>query len=179
MNKVFLYRLFKGSKILFLFAVVFISCYGIVLRKQMDMLLFPINSMFSDVKTQDFSTTTYALKLNGDVVKITDDSYLKKDFSENSLQIFSKWIKANSKDLMTDLLEREIKDSARRIFFLKNLTPPKNTIQTWPAWFVKFHHLQTRLGDNIEIWEYRFDLINNNFILKDSSLITKQFIVNE
>ena len=179
MRRLFLYRLFKESKIFFFFATLFILGYAIVLRKQMDMLLFPINNMFSNNTDIDFSTSTYAVKFNGNIVKITDDLYLKKDFSENSLQIFSKWIKADEKDLMTNLLERRIMDSAKRIAYLNKLTSPKNTVRTWPVWFVKFHHVKTRVGDKIEIWEYKFDLINNNFILKDSLLITKQFIINE
>lgn len=179
MTKIFLYRLYKESKIFFLFAVIFILTYIIVLRKQMDMLIFPINSMFSNNTATDFSTTTYAVKLNGNIIRITDDFYVKKDFSENSLQIFSKWVKAGGKDLMTGLLERRVIDSLKRKTFLKNLTPPKGTLQTWPVWFVNFHHLQTREGDNIEIWEYRFDLIQNNFILRDSSLITKQTVIYE
>ena len=177
MTKIFLYRLYKESKIFFLFALIFILAYIIVLRKQMDMLIFPINSMFSNNSAKNFSTTTYAVKLNSNIIRITDDLYLKKDFSENSLQIFSKWVKADGKDLMTGLLERKISDSLKRVPYLKNLTPPKSTLQTWPVWFVNFHHLQIRVGDNIEIWEYRFDLIKNNFILKDSSLITRQTVI--
>lgn len=145
----------------------------------MDMLFFPINNMYSDNRVTDFSTTTYAVKLNSKLVQITNDPYLKKDFSENSLQIFSKWIKADGKDFMTELLERKIIDSVKRISYVNKLTPPKTTIQTWPVWFLSFHNIKTRVGDNIEIWQYRFDLIDNHFILKDSSLITKQTVIHE
>ena len=95
MNKIFLYKLFKESKIFFLFAVIFISGYAIVLNKQMDMLVFPHNSMFAKNTSHESVTTTFAVKLNGKLIKITDDLYIKKDFSENSLQVFSKWIKAD------------------------------------------------------------------------------------
>ena len=179
MNKIFLYRLFKEAKIFFLFAVLFILAYFIVLRKQMDMLLFPINNMFSINNAQDFSTTTCGLKLNANVVKITDDPYLKKDFSENSLQVFSKWIKAGGKDLMTGLVEKRITDTVSRNKYLKKLTPPKSTIYTWPVWFVKFHNLPIIAGDKIEIWEYKFYLKQNDFVLKDSSLIIKQTVTDE
>ena len=179
MRKIFLYRLYKESKIFFLFAVFFILAYVIVLSKQMDMLFFPINSMYSKSKAQDYLSTTYAVKLNGNIIKITDDFYLKKDFSENSLLSFSKWIKSGGKDLMTELLEKKIIDSLKRNPFLQNLTPPKSTLQTWPVWFVKFHNLQIKIGDDIEIWEYRYDLLNQNFILKDSLLITKQTVIYE
>ena len=179
MKKLFLYKLFKESKIFFLFTVAFILGYAIVLSKQMDMLIFPINSMFSNTTAKDFSTSTYALKLNGKLVKITADPYLKKDFSENSLQVFSKWIKADRKDFMTELLERKIADSTKRISFLNKLTPPKQTVETWPIWFLKFHHIKINAGDNIEIWEYSFNLKKNQFALKDSSLITKQIVINE
>lgn len=145
----------------------------------MDMLFFPLNSMFSKNATKDFSTFTYALKLNGNIVKITDDFYLKKDFSENSLQLFSKWIKAHENDFMTNFLERKIADPVRRNSYLKKLTPPKNTIYTWPVWFVKFHKLSINLGDNLEIWEYHFELNGNTLIIRDSTLITKQIVTNE
>ena len=179
MTKIFLYRLFNESKIFFLFTVAFILGYAIVLSKQMDMLIFPINSMFSNTTAKDFSTSTYAVKLNGKLIKITEDLYLKKDFSENSLQVFSKWIKADRKDLMKQLLERRIADSTKRILLLTNLTPPKETVQTWPIWFLKFNHIEINTGDNIEIWEYNFDLEKNQFALKDSALITKQIVINE
>lgn len=179
MNKIFLYRLFKESKFFFIFAVLFILAYVIVLRKQMDMLFFPINSMFSNNSSKDLSTSTYAVKLNSKIVKITDDLYLKKDFSENSLQVFSKWVKGGGKDLMTGLLERKISDSVKRQPYLNKLTPPKTTIETWPVWFVKFHHLPVKMGDNIEIWEYKFDLVYKKFVLIDSSLITKQTVIYE
>ena len=179
MKKIFLYKLFKESKIFFLFTVAFILGYAIVLSKQMDMLIFPINSMFSNTTAKDFSTSTYAVKLNGKLTKITEDPYLKKDFSENSLQVFSKWIKADRKDLITELIKRKITDSTKRILFLTKLTPPKQTVETWPIWFLKFHHIKINAGDNIEIWEYRFNLKKNLFALKDSSLITKQIVINE
>lgn len=179
MNKFFLYRLFKESKIFFLFSIFFMLGYAVALSKQMDMLFFPLNSMFSDNTMTGFSTTTYAVKLNGKVVKITDDMYLKKDFSEGTLQVFSKWIKADTKDFMTELLKRKIIDSVKRKAYLDKLTPPKTTAQTWPIWFLSFHHIKINLGDNIAIWQYRFDLINKHFILKDSSLITKQTVIHE
>ena len=179
MKKIFLYKLFKESKIFFLFTVAFILGYAIVLSKQMDMLIFPINSMYSSTTAKDFSTSTYAVKLNGKLIKITEDPYLKKDFSENSLQVFSKWIKADRKDLITQLLERRIADSTKRILLLTKLTPPKETVQTWPIWFLKFNHIEINTGDNIEIWEYNFDLEKNQFALKDSALITKQIVINE
>ena len=143
------------------------------------MLFFPLNSMFSDKKNENFSSTTFAVKLNGKLVKITHDPYLKKDFSEGSLQIFSRWVKSGCKDFMRELLDRKILDSVKRLSYSKKLTPAKNTIQTWPIWFLNFHHIKTKLGDNIEIWQFEFDLNNNNFILKDSSLVTKQTVIYE
>ena len=179
MKKIFLYRLFKESKKFFGFAIIFIAGYAIVFCKQMDMLVFPINSMFSNNTAKDFSTITYAVKLNGNIVKITEDPYLKKDFSENSSQVFSKWITADGKDLMTGLLEKRIKDSSKRKIFLSKLTPALNTTQTWPVWFLKFHNLKIEKGDNIEIWKYKFKFEKNQFQLSDSSLIIKQTVINE
>ena len=179
MKKIFLYRLFHESKIFFPFAVAFILAYAVVLNKQMDMLLFPINSMFSTNSKQDFSTSTYAVKINGNIVKITNDPYLKKDFSENSLQIFSKWIKADRKNFMSELLKRKIADTTKRNLLFKKLIPPNQTLETWPIWFLNFHNHKINTGDKIEIWEYRFKLEKDNFLLQDSSLITKQAVVNE
>lgn len=143
------------------------------------MLVFPHNCMFSNNTAKDFLTSTYAVKLNGSIVKITDDPYLKKDFSENSLQVFSKWVKADGKVLMTGLLEKRIADSTKRAFFLTRLTPPKEAIQTWPIWFLQFHDIQSKKGDNIEIWEYKFNLIKDRFVIQDPSLVTKQTFINE
>jgi len=145
----------------------------------MDMLFFPLNNMFSNNTAKDFSTFTYALKLNGNIVKITDDFYLKKDFSENSLQLFSKWIIADGNDLMTNLLERKITDSVKRSSYLKKLTPPESTIGTWPVWFVKFHKLPVVVGDEIEVWKYNFHLKEKAFILTDSTLVTEQIVTDE
>ena len=179
MDKFFLYRLFKEAKLFFLFAVLFMLAYAVVLKKQMDMLLFPINNMFSVHNTNDFSTFTYAVKLNGKLVKITDDPYLKKDFSESSLQMFSKWVKSDKKDLITNLINRRIADTITRKKYLKNLVPPTSSINTWPVWFVKFHNLPVKVGDNIEVWEYTFQLKQNKFLLTDSVLVTKQIVTYE
>ena len=179
MNKNFLYRLFKEARFFFLFAVLFILGYSVALYKQMDMLVFPLNNMFSKSNARDFTTTTYAVKLNGKIIHITDDKYLKKDFSENSLQMFCKWIKADGKDIITGVVEKRIKDSVQRIFLLKNLKPPKNTLQTWPGWFIKFHGFPITEGDEITIWEYRFSLQKDHFILRDSSLVIKQSVAKE
>ena len=179
MNNIFLYRLFKESKIFFLFAVIFISGYAIVLNKQIDMLVFPHNSMFAKNTSPKSVTTTFAVKLNGKLIKITDDLYIKKDFSENSLQVFSKWIKADGKDLMTNLLNKRIADSTKRNLYLQKLTSPQSAVYTWPIWFLKFHSVKVIKGDKIEIWSYEYKLANKNLILQDSSLITNQTVFND
>ena len=179
MQKIFLYRLFKDAKFFFVFALLFITVYAVVLRKQMDMLVFPINNMFSTSNVKDFRTFTYAVKLNGNIIKITDDPILKKDFSENSLQIFSRWLQADGKDLMTDFLDRKISDSARKRNYLNRLTPPKATIITWPAWFASFHHLKLTSGDSIEVWQYNFDFKESDFVMTDSLLVIKENVGDE
>lgn len=179
MQRIFLYRLFKKARLFFLFAMLFILSYVVVLYKQMDMLLFPINSMFSATAAKDFSTFTYALKLNDSIVKITDEPYVKKDFSENALQNFSKWIMADRADLMTSLIDRRISDSTKRKYYLKKLTAPENTLRTWPVWFAQFNHVPVTAGDKIEIWKYLFYFNENKFVLTDSLLITQQTVANE
>ena len=135
--------------------------------------------MFTEENKSALSTSTFAVKVNNNIVKITDDAYLKKDFSENSLQTFAKWIITDRKDFMSNLLERKFVNTAQRTFYTNYLTPPQNTLSTWPVWFVKFHDVQIEVGDAIEIWQYNFVISNNTLVLKDSFLINKQNAINE
>jgi hypothetical protein len=151
--------------------------YCVTLYKQMDMLFFPLNHMFSQSNAA-IEPTTYAIKVNNNPIKITNKLYWKKDFSENTLAQYAQWVSNGHTNFMSQYLFQKISDSNKRSHFLKLLTPDISVKESWPKWYIQFNNNKCVKADSISIWKYTFIGAKNSFLLHDSILIYK-FLVNE
>lgn len=173
MKQIFLFRLFRHSKLAFFLTVAFVILYVITFCKKMDMVFFPYNSMY----TIDFSgttgSTTYGMKINGTLVKITGQPYWKKDFLETSMNGFCRFVKNGNKVFMEDYINHKFSGGQTKRYLLNTLVPPRSATGEWPSWYGQFAGYEVPRNAVIEILEYQFALKDDKLTLKDSTVIYK------
>ena len=172
MNRIYIYRLFRHSKMAFAFVVIFLFIYAVVFFKNMDMIFFPYNNMFAD-KTAEIRPAAYAVKANGKLIKITTQPYWKKDFLEASLASYCKYKKRGNALFLDDYLSSHTHNIYNSGFFLKRLTPEKKDADRWPLWFIHFAGYKTKPGVAVELIEYNFIYKSDDAFLNDSATIYK------
>ena len=179
MSNFFLIKVYRSNKIFFYFIISFLFLYSISFSKKMDMLFFPYNNMFAEKGQFTNSSQTTALKINGILIPITSDFYLKKDFSEISMFNFGKWVDNDSKDFMFRyLVQKKIPLDIKNIL-IKNLTSPLYAKYTWPIWNAEFHNITIRVNDTLSVWRYNLKIINNEMVVSDSSILLNYSIKDE
>ena len=171
MKHLFLYRLFQHSKTAFAFIILFVIGYTIVFTKKMDMLFYPYNSMFSIDFTKDYTATTYAVRINGDPVKITDRLYWKKDFLEESITNYCKYLQYQRNVFLDDYLHTKIADSSTRSFFLQRLTPERKAAKKWPYWYCSFAGYAVPQNATIALMKYTFSFSEGKALITNSASI--------
>ena len=176
MKQLFLYRLFKHSRTGFVLIALFLICYATSFYKKMDMIFFPYNSMYTIDFTKTNTTSTYAVKINNNPVKITNHLYWKKDFLETSLNAYCRYIKQDHKVFLDDYIAYKFKNKTVSDFLLNRLVPDKSTTLQWSAWYAHSAGYEVPPGAAIEFMQYDFLLENNNALLKDSLSIHKTII---
>lgn len=171
MKQLFLYRLFKHSLAAFIFIIAFICMFIYFFNKKMDMVLFPYNSMYAVDLNTKYVASTYAFKLNRNLVKITQNPYWKKDFLEASLLSFAKYKQNNDEVYMQQYLQAVIPNKETREVLSNRLSPSKSDVAHWPAWYIRFAGYSVNDPDSIQLLKYDFIIKDNKFILKDSNII--------
>lgn len=172
MKQVFLYRLFKHSKWAFAFVVLFIGWYCVSFSKKMDMIFFPYNSMYAvDARGME-AITTYAMKINGNPVKITHNPYWKKDLLETSLNIYCRYLQHDRNVFLNDYLSYRFSNENVRAFLTERLTPGKTTAAQWPLWFAAAAGYKVPTRASVEFMQYDFVFRDKNALLKDSISIS-------
>jgi hypothetical protein len=172
-NNIFFLKLFKQSKLFCTAVVCFIMLYSAVLYKNMDMLFFPHNSMFSG-NDGKIAPSTYAIKINSQIVPISQKNYLKKDFSETALTNFAKWIENDRHNFISIYINNNVSDIKKRNNLLDVLIPDSTVINSWPTWYAKFCNMPIKKGDVVEIWKYNFSYTGDIIRVQDSILVQKQ-----
>lgn len=173
MQRAFLYRLFRHSKPAFILAVCFILFYAATISKRMDMIFFPYNNMYAIDFSGNSTTGTYALKINGNPVKITGNLYWKKDMLETSLNGYCRYLKHNRKVFLHDYIPTKFNDEQLQHLLLEKLTPDESKAGRWPYWFAGTAGYPLNPGTEIEFMEYRFNLAGGKAVLLDSTSIHK------
>jgi hypothetical protein len=176
MRNIFIYRLFKYSPQACVVVLLFIASYAVVFYKKMDMVFFPYNSMFTIDFTKTSKSVTYAVKLNGQLVKITHQPYWKKDFLETSLYGYCKYISSGRTVFLDGYIKQKFGDEKIRDLLLKNLTAGKEAAMDWPSWYCKFAGYSVPSKSNIELMQYHFSFENNQATITDSISIYKTFL---
>lgn len=168
MKQLYLYRLFKHAPWAFTIIALFIISYAVVFYKKMDMTFFPYNSMYTIDFTKNYTAITYAMKINGEMIKITHRPYWKKDFLETSLSSYSKYISHNRSVFLDDYIHQKFTKEQTRKFLLERLTPDNSASNQWPYWYAHFAGYPIPENALIEIWQYHFRFDNGRTILVDS-----------
>jgi len=173
MKQLFLYRLFKHSKWAFAFIVLFLIFYAISFYKKMDMIFFPYNSMYAIDFTRANTASTYALKINGNPVKITNNLYWKKDLLETSLNAYCRYLKHDNNIFLNYYIVYRFKNKMIRELLLSRLIPGKKEARQWPLWYARTAGYEIPDTTTLEFMQYDFLFCNNKALLKDSTSIYK------
>ena len=171
MKRLFLFRLYKFSRPAFFFVLLFIIFYAVVFYKKMDMVIFPYNNMFALKTSPEISPSTYAMRINGKLVPITDFPYWKKDFLETSLFNFAKFLQQGEKVFLEDYLKAKGYSKWAGGILNDRLLPDKNGAKHWPVWYTDFANQDIKAGDTYEIVRYNFEFTDDNYKLNDSVII--------
>lgn len=137
------------------------------------MLIFPYNAMYTIDFTQKNIASTYAMKIDGSRIEITKEPYWKKDFLETSLYGFGKYIEHDTTVFMNDYLKYRFSNEKLRNILMRGLTPGKNAMLSWPAWYCRFTGHKIPAGATVEIVKYNFSYENKKATLTDSIIVYK------
>lgn len=139
----------------------------------MDATFFPYNSMFTAPLQQKNTASTHAIKINGKRVAITKHLYWKKDFLEETLFNYSKYIQNGEKLFMQTYLDLRIADESNRRFLLRRLCPNAFAMRSWLNWYAGYAGASIEPGSNIELMRYDVRFEKNAAVLTDSVIIYK------
>lgn len=168
MKKIFLYRLLKHSPVAFVLVLLFLGFYTVTFYKKMDMAFFPYNNMYAIDFTNTMASSTYAMKLNGELIKITDNRYWKKDLLETSLYAYARYMLHNRKVFMDDYINYRFHNEQVRDILLKGLTPDTEAAVNWPRWYIRFSGYKIPANASLELMQYNFNYDTGRAVLKDS-----------
>lgn len=153
--------------------VLFMICYTILFYKKMDMVFFPYNSMYTIDFTKSNKAVTYTMKINGNIVKITNQPYWKKDFLETSLAGYCNYILHDRTVFLDNYINQKFRNEQARNILLNRLTPGKTAAINWPRWYARFAGYTIPENAAIELWQYDLSYEKGNAVLTDSLSIYK------
>ena len=142
----------------------------------MDMVFFPYNSMYSVDFSKKNTATTYAMKVNGKLIKITHQPYWKKDLLETSLYGYCKYITHDRTVFLNDYIDRKFSNTQTRNILLKGLTAGKASHISWPHWYARSAGYEFPAGSLIELCQYDFSYVAGEALLTDSISIYKTIL---
>lgn len=171
MDDLFLYKVFKHSRLAFAGLMLFITLQLIFIWKKMDMLTFPFNNMFAMAPDTTSLTATYAIRLNGRLVPITNNLYWKKDFLETSLHAYGKYKEQQEAVYLEQYINSTFEDDHKRNFLLSSLTPDKTAADQWPVWFCEFAGKDVPPKSKLELVKYRLLFDKEKVSTFDSTII--------
>ena len=171
MRQLFLYKVFKHSKLAFIGLMLLISLQLIFIGKKMDMLIFPFNNMFALAPGTTSITATYAIRLNGQLVPITHHLYWKKDFLETSLHTYGKYKEQESTVYLEQYIRSTTAKKQKKKFLLESLTPDRSHANLWPVWFCQFAGVNVPSKSKMELVKYRLLFEEEKVSLYDSTII--------
>lgn len=133
-QQTYCYRLFKHSKLAFIFVGCFVLVYMVLFYKKMDMMPFPYNNMFSQ-QNQETTHTTYFVKLNGKIIPYTSFMYWKKDFLEQSGYKYQEYIGLQQKNYLSNYIAAKSWSPSIKERLEARLCPSKLDFSTWVKWY--------------------------------------------
>lgn len=178
MKRFFLYKLFKSSKPWFIFCVLFVLLYFFFFIKKIDSVFTPYNGMFAFVKTTPNKTTTIAVKLDNRLIPYTKNLWWKKDFFENSIAFYSRYIGNNKQVPLNDYIRQKPYSIGQKEFLYKRLIPDSVDIKFFPGWFIHYAGESASKNSILAFVKYEFSFSNNKLLLTDSTTLFKIKVSN-
>ena len=178
MKSFFLYRLFIVSKLWFVFCIFFILSYLLFFLKKMDSVFTPYNGMFAYVNAAPNKTSTIAIKLDDSLISYTHNLWWRKDFLENSIIIYSRYILHNKQVFLNDYINQKPFSSSQKEFLHKRLTPDSLKVKSYSNWLVTFLGQNPNNNSTLEFVKYDFNFMDEKLFLADSTSLFKIKISN-
>lgn len=178
MKRTFLYKLFKSSKPWFIFCVLFIFLYFFFVTKKMDSVFTPYNGMFAFVNTKPYKTSTIAVKLDNRLMRYTKNLWWKKDFFENSIAFYSRYIVNYKQVPLNDYIKQKPFSIGQKEFLYKRLLPDSIDVKLFPGWLIHYAGESASENSILEFVKYEFSFLNNKLILTDSTTLFKIKVSN-
>ena len=144
----------------------------------MDSVFTPYNGMFAFINKNTYKTSTIAVKLNNTFVPYSNNLWWKKDFFENSISLYSRYI-INSKQVgLFQYINRKSLNTAQKEFLFKRLTPDRCKVKIFPSWLVNYAGQGQNDNSSLEFLKYDFIFLDNKMVLIDSTILFKIKVAN-
>ncbi len=171
LNNWFIIRLYHHSRFAFVIVALYLILYAFFFIKKMDMVVFPYNSMFAIDFSDNNTSETYQLKIDGKAVRFTNKWWWKKDFMETSLKRYA--LLLHDTPYIEKYIAYAYANKSYRELFLNQLKPSTTDKSKWLFWYAKFGNVNLKKGQVFSIWQYRLHF-EKEIISIDSSLIFTQ-----
>lgn len=166
MKNSFFLRLYRHSRAGFIALVIFLILYAIASFKGMDMVLFPLNDMFSKPSTQSGTVMVYAMEKDGRPVRYTGFPYWQKDLMETALQHYAAYLERGQKTSLGVFMEKREYPALLR----KRLEPDAEKAFRWPYWYLSYAG-QAPSPDSLKIKSYQMSCGVSGFRIIDSAVL--------
>jgi hypothetical protein len=153
MKRLFLFKLYHYSKFGFAIVSIYICLMIFLIFKKTDWLLFPRNDMFSGQRVDSIQKIP-RLYVDGNPVKTSGMLYWKKDFLEQSLQLYQRY-KITHQVYQVNWLNRKQIQYPWLAECRENITPKESSIH----WYAHLAGIESDEAHQIEI---RVDTIHSN-----------------
>ncbi|MFN0081806.1 MAG: hypothetical protein ACKVOM_04750 [Ferruginibacter sp.] len=178
MKRFFLYRLFAATKPWFIFCILFILLYSFFFFKKMDTVFTPYNGMFAFVNAKADRTSTVAIKLNNTLVPYTGNLWWKKDFFENVIAFYSRYLLNGKQVPLHNYIKQKPLSAAQKEFLNKRLTPDSAAVKSFTRKLLRFANKNVTDGTTLEFIKYDFTFSDHRLLLTDSTSILKINVAN-
>ena len=178
MKSFFLYKLFKYSKPWFIFSIFFILFYLFFFMKKMDSVFTPYNGMFAFVNTKPNKTTTIAIKLDNKLVPYSNYWWWKKDFLENSIAFYSRYVLNAKQVALKDYIKQKPFSNYQKEFLYKRLMPDSVLSKSFPDWLLHYTNQYKTDNSILEFVKYDFNFSDSKLLLTDSTSLFKIKVSN-
>jgi hypothetical protein len=148
----------------------------------MDMLIYPYNDMFAhhqhDSVHDNKQQQIFYLKLNNKRISYSRYPYWKKDFAEQQIHYYSKYLQAGHKNHIDFYIDNKFKKNQLNQLLHHQLSPLDCNKEKWTKWYLQFTHTSFKRGDTAELVNYSMKLNPSGAEIIDSSTLFR-FTIDE
>lgn len=172
MRSLYLFRLYRQSKIGFIGVSLFVFVYALLLVKRMDMMLFPYNAMFAYNRSAADSGIVYRVKASEQPVLFTAFAYWKKDLLETAAFVYGRYVEAAHQVYLEQYLRS--KPAFFQYEFLQALYPSQASTAGWYRWYARLAGLPDT--KRYRMWKYKLVRRGHRMQAMDSVCLETQLL---